>query len=92
MKSLNIKIPLSIASAMDDNGHLNPQFISEFLYHFKDSKLNYNLVKELSYTYTFKVTSDLHKELKYKSFKDDMPINQIVCAMFNEYYRVAYNV
>lgn len=88
MKSLTIKIPLSIAQQMDDNGHLNPQWIANFLEDFIDIVPEQH-INELTYTYTFKVENKLHKAVKLKSIEYDIPMNEMVGRLLVECYDYA---
>jgi hypothetical protein len=71
---------------MDDNDHLNPNWIEGFLV------LNYNnLVPDfklegVNMTYTFKVDDVLHKCIKLKAIENEMTISEFVCRLFATYY------
>jgi hypothetical protein len=87
MKSLSVKIPLSIAQLMDDSAQLNPNWVAGFLV------LNYNRPinkrpQEMTYNYTFKVHDDLHKTIKLKAIDHDLPINEFVARLLSTYYEV----
>lgn len=86
MKSLSIKIPIAIAQTLDDRGELNPSFMAEFLLINMDYPV-YDKVEGLCYNYTFKIDSALHKMIKLKAIELDLPINDFVARLLNEYYR-----
>lgn len=85
MKTLSIKLPIKVAQAMDDRGHLNPIYISTFIYnHLYD-----NFVAEaegLKFTYVFKVADHLHARVKAAAAMNDLPISDFICQMFYMYY------
>lgn len=88
MKSLNIKIPFSVAKLLDDNAQLNPSFITDFIVshihlaeEIKDSPIN-----EMSYQYVFKLPSEVHKTTKLKSIDLDIPMNEIIGRLLVKYY------
>lgn len=88
MKSLNIKIPLSIAQQLDDNAQLNPSYITGFIVtHLKevDSVLD-KPITEMSYNYTFKVPADLHQVVKIKSVEKDLAMNDLIGRLLACYY------
>ena len=88
MKSLNIKIPLSIAEQMSNGATLNPSYITSFIVtnlHQTDSVLD-SPIKELSYNYTFKVPADLHTTVKLKSVEKGLPMNELVGRLLSNYY------
>ena len=96
MKSLNIKIPLSIAKEMDDRGQLNPAFISAFiknnLWTVDGNKELDKPIKEMSYNYTFKIDSDLHKTIKLISIQIGLPMNELVGRLLQAYYKGTYHI
>ena len=64
MKSLNVKIPLSVAQRMDDNAQLNPIFLTQFI--TDNLSYVYSLdkpINDLCYNYTFKIDNDLTSPL-----------------------------
>ena len=90
MKSLNIKIPLSIAQQLDDRGQLNPNFlenfIEEYMYHSQGVTFDKPLA-ELPYTYTFKVHDKFHKMLKLEAIERDLAMNELIGRLIAMYYR-----
>ena len=95
MKTLNIKIPLSIAQQLDDREHLNPIYLTQFI--TDNLPRGYNLLSrdysldkpigELSYNYTFKITKDLHKSIKLIALEVDLPMNELIGRLLVMYYR-----
>lgn len=89
MKSLNIKIPIKVAQAMDNNAELNPSYITSFIV----THLNYGKTAQehemtgLTYNYTFKVPSDLHKAVKLKSIELNLPMNEFIGRLLDYYYK-----
>jgi hypothetical protein len=86
MKSLSIKIPLSIAQTMDERAELNPMWLSDFV----NDKL-YNVVpdkpiQELTYVYTFKINTTTHRQVKLKAIEHNLPMNEFVGRLLAEYY------
>ena len=90
MKSLNIKIPVDLAVDMDNRAQLNPDFITGFLITYLNCATHENLkdvhYKTLTYTYTFKIDSDVHKAVKLKAIELDMPMNEMVARLLIKYY------
>ena len=87
MKSLNVKIPLSVAQRMDDNAQLNPIFLTQFI--TDNLSYVYSLdkpINELSYNYTFKIDTDLHKAVKLIAFEADLPMNELVGRLLAKFY------
>ena len=89
MKTLNIKIPISVAQRMDNNAQLNPQYITSFIV---VNMLNVENVldspiKELTYNYAFKIPSDLHTTLKLKGIEHDISMNELVGRLIESYYK-----
>lgn len=90
MKTINIKIPLDIAQDLDDRARLNPQWLTSFIL---DNWPSVSLVKDkpvegLSYNYAFKVEDDLHKLVKLKSVELDLPMNELLGRLLQQYYEV----
>lgn len=96
MKSLNIKIPLSIAKEMDDRAQLNPDYISTFiknnLWAVEGNKELEKPITEMAYNYTFKIDSDLHKTIKLISLKVDLPMNELIGRLLQVYYKGTYHI
>lgn len=88
MKSLNIKIPLSIAYDMSEHGKLNPQYMTSFLSTNLDNvdSVVDKHIEGLNYHYTFKVPADLHQQLKIKSVQTDISMNDLVGRLICCYY------
>ena len=87
-KSLNIKIPLSILKQLDDNGQLNPSYLECFIVaHLHTNEGLNEPVAELSYNYTFKIDSEVHKVVKLKSIELGINMNEYVARLLVAYYR-----
>ena len=87
MKSLNIKIPLSVAQLMDDNAQLNPEYITSFIVeHYNKSDSLDQPISEICYSYTFKIDDRLHKAIRLQAFELELPMNEMVGRMFSKYY------
>ncbi len=85
-KSLSIKVPIEVALKMSDDGTLNPMRLGEILLLNMNNPV-YDQVKGISMNYTFKIDATLHKIIKLKAIELDLPINEFVCRLLNEYYR-----
>lgn len=88
MKSLNIKISVTTAKAMDNNAQLNPSYITSFIVaqlNRVDSILD-KPITELAYNYTFKVPADLHQVIKLKSVEKGVPMNDLIGRLLDCYY------
>lgn len=87
MKSISIKIPVSIAQRMDDNAQLNPVYLTQFIIDnlHQDDSLD-KPISELCYNYTFKIGDDFHKLIKLKAIELELPMNEMVGRMFSKYY------
>ena len=87
MKSLNVKIPLSIAQHMDDSAQLNPTYITKFITdHLFNAVSLDKPISELSYNYTFKIDSGLHKAIKLIALEEDLPMNELVGRLLAKFY------
>lgn len=87
MKSLNVKIPVSIAQDMDSNEELNPMLLSAFITRnlIHADSLD-KPITELCYNYTFKIDDELHKTIKLKALEIDLPMNELVGRLLDKYY------
>ena len=87
MKTLTIKIDLDIAQQLDDHGQLNPTFITDFIQnHLGHAFLGERRSNQLPFTYTFKISNELHKALKMTALNDDLTMSEYVRQMFQVYY------
>lgn len=87
MKSLNVKIPLSIAQHMDDRAQLNPTYIANFITEYIANADNLDKpISELSYNYTFKIDNDLHKTIKLTALEVNLPMNELVGRLLAKFY------
>ena len=87
MKSLNVKIPLSVAQTMDDKAQLNPMYMSKFIINHLDHADSLDKpISELSYNYTFKIGNALHKHIKLKAIELDLPMNELVGRLLAKFY------
>lgn len=87
MKSINIKIPISIGIELDDRAELNPMYLSEFLVTYLNCEEGAKQpITELSYNYTFKIDNELHKAVKLKAIEQDLPMNELTGRLLNKYY------
>ena len=85
-KSLNIKIPLSVASQLDSTGELTPSFLAEWIIDHKDKTVSETPISELCVNYTFKVEDELHMELKIKAIRNGLAMNEMIGRLLKEYY------
>ena len=87
MKTITIKINLGQAQELDDRAQLNPSFIGEFItHHLHGTFIGEQRSTELSFTYTLKVSNELHKSLKMAALQNDMTMSEYVRQMFQVYY------
>lgn len=87
MKSINVKIPLTVATELDDRAELNPMYLTEFLVTYLNCEEGAKQpITELSYNYTFKIDSELHKAVKLKAIEQDLPMNEFIGRLLNKYY------
>lgn len=88
LKSLNIKIPLRIANKMDENGHLNPKYVGEFVAKHLDSAEGLDKpIEGLTFTYVFKIDGDLHTKVKIKATEYGLNMNDLVGRIIQQYYK-----
>ena len=90
MKTINIKIPLDIAQDLDDRARLNPEWLTSFIlanWPHVDLVMD-KPVKGLSSNYAFKVEDDLHKMIKLKAVELDIPMNELLGRLLQQYYKV----
>jgi hypothetical protein len=86
MKSLSIKIPLSIAQKMDERAELNPMWLTDFIKDYIDLNAPEQPIQELTYNYTFKIGDSIHKQVKLKAIDCNLPMNDLVGRLIAEYY------
>ena len=87
MKTITIKINLDQAQELDDRAQLNPTFVSEFITrHLNAAFIGVRRSTQLPFTYTLKVSNELHKALKMAALQEDMTMSEYVRQMFQVYY------
>lgn len=87
MKTITIKLNLDQAQELDDRGQLNPPFVGEFITrHLYVPLIGERRSTQLPFTYTLKVSNELHKELKMAALQEDMTMSEYVRQMFQVYY------
>lgn len=87
MKCINVKIPLTVATELDDRAELNPMYLTEFLVTYLNCEEGVKQpIAELSYNYTFKIDNELHKAVKLKAIEHDLPMNEFIGRLLNKYY------
>lgn len=86
MKSLNIKIPLSICANMDDRGELNPQWITKFIKGYMNKEIESKPIQEFTVNYTFKIDDNVHREIKLKAIDYDIAMSEFVGRLLVKYY------
>lgn len=90
LKTINIKIPLDIAQDLDDRARLNPQWLTSFIvYHWPNvNQVKNKPVEGLNYNYSFKVENYIHKMVKLKAVELDLPMNELLGRLLQQYYKV----
>lgn len=91
MKTLTIKLPVSVMQLLDNSAQLNPKWVSDFisLYMYYDLQpLNREASRELLVTYSFKVSDDLHKSVKREALENDLSIVEFIRRIFEDNYQV----
>ena len=86
MKSITVKIPLSIATRLDSEGQLNPSFLSSFIEEHIDRSIPEEPSGELTLNYTFKIKDDLHKRAKINSIEHNLAMNEFIGRLLRAYY------
>ena len=86
MKTITIKINLNQAEELDDRAQLNPSFIGEFITRYLHAGQPHCRSTQLPFTYTLKVSNELHKALKMAALQNDMTMSEYVRQMFQVYY------
>lgn len=87
MKCINVKIPLTVATELDDRAELNPKYLTEFLVTYLNCEEGVkDPITELSYNYTFKIDNELHKAVKLKAIEHDLSMNEFVGRLLNKFY------
>lgn len=87
MKSLSVKIPVKIATRMEERAELNPSWLAGFLIIHMKKKPSESPVGGLCVNYTCKVDDLLHKHVKLQAIENDLPINEFVARLLDKYYR-----
>lgn len=85
-KSLNIKIPMSVASKMDDRGQLNPEYIENFIKTYIRGFDGGEFVNEFSIPQTIKVEPFIHRLVKQSALDNNLSMNELVCRLLAKYY------
>lgn len=89
LKSLNIKIPVNIALKMEERGQLNPSYVSGLIQdHLTDNKGLDKQIIGLSHNYTFKIDSNLHREVKLRAIEVELPMNELVGRLIQQHYGI----
>lgn len=86
LKSINAKIPLSVAQHLDDRGQLNPQYLTYFIRFNMLRPIPDEHIDELSYNYTFKIDADLHRSIKLCAMDNNLPMNELLGRLLKAYY------
>lgn len=86
MKALSIKLDIATAQKMDDRGELNPAFISAFIYQNFSYAPVVSVPEGLIFSYTFKVTDELHRMVKTQAARYGLSIGEYVRLLFKTYY------
>ena len=87
MKTITIKINLNQVQELDERAQLNPKFVSEFITrHLHDAFIGERRSTQMPFTYTLKVSNELHKALKMAALQNDMTMSEYVRQMFQVYY------
>ena len=86
MKTITIKINLDQAQELDDRAQLNPTFIGEFITRHVHDDFIGGRSTQLPFTYTLKVSNELHKAIKMAALQEDMTMSEYVRQMFQVYY------
>ena len=86
MKSISIKVPLSIAQSMDDRGQLNPQWLTQFISTFELEELSFQPIKEFTFNYKIKINEKMHKRLKLKAIDQDIALNEYLGRLLVQFY------
>lgn len=86
MKSINVKIPLSIVTKLDSEGKLSPSFLSTFIEQHVDKPIPEEPSGELTFNYTFKIKDDLHKKAKINSIEHNIAMNEFIGRLLRAHY------
>lgn len=88
-KSINVKLPIGIGALMDDRGHLNPQYMTEFIVAITSSgsELPTTAIEGSTFNYSFKIDSKIHKTLKMKALEKDISLNEYLGRLVVAYYK-----
>ena len=87
MKTITIKINSDQVQELNDRAQLNPTFVSEFITrHLNAAFIGERRSTQLPFTYTLKVSNELHKALKMAALQNDMTMSEYVRQMFQVYY------
>ena len=90
MKTITIKINLDQAQELDERAQLNPSFIADFITRYLHAGQPLCRSTQLPFTYTLKVTNELHKALKMAALQEEMTMSEYVRQMFQAYYPEEY--
>ena len=87
MKTITIKINLDQVQELNDRAQLNPSFIGDFITRYLHAGQPRCRSTQLAFTYTLKVSNELHKSLKMAALQKDLTMSEYVRQMFQVYYR-----
>ena len=84
-KTVNIRLPLHVASYLADNGYYNNEYITDFILEHIDEDYNVEGYQYDNYhiLYALKVNPRLHAMLVRKSLKTNRSIARLTYEMFN---------
>lgn len=86
MKTLNVKVPITLGKILSDSGRLNPEWFTSFISEYIDREVTIKPDQtEFTFNYTFKIEDSLHKKLKLKAIEGDIPMNEYSGRLLLEY-------
>lgn len=87
LKSINVRVPMYLAHDMSERGHLNPQYITDFIYEYLP------LARELDdpilgdcFNYSLKVPEHYHRNIKIMSANEGIAMNELLGRLLVKYY------
>lgn len=86
MVTINVKIPLGIAQAMDDRAQLNAQYMTFFISTYLGKDVPAEQLEGLTYNYAFKVDSSLKEVVKEKAVANKIAMNEMLGRLLAAYY------
>ena len=93
MKVISVKLPLSIYTEMCERGHLNPDYVRNFIQSYYENgttrvwqNLKKHEIKEPTTHYYFRIHEGLLSDIQSLSSGIKLPTNELLGRLFDKFY------